>query len=206
MKGTTMRTKIILGLTTAACLLVPRANAADHYKIDPAHSRIGFSIRHMGISNVRGHFNAFLGAVVLDNGALQEASGTIQVKSVDTGIEQRDNHLRTAEFFDAAKYPVITFKTKRVENSGEQPRLIADFTMHGVTKELALPVTLSGPIKDPQGNFRIGLEARTKLNRKDYGINFSKTMDTGGLLVGEEVEIEINAEAIKEAAGGAGNK
>ena len=114
-------------------------------------------------------------------------------------------HLRTAEFFDAAKYPVITFKTKRVEQSGDQTLLIADFTMHGVTKELRLPVTLSGPVKDPQGNTRIGLEAKTTLNRKDYGIQFNAAMKTGGLLVGEEVALDINAEAIKETAGATGN-
>ena len=195
----------MLGLTTAACLLLLRANAADNYKIDPAHTSIGFSVRHMGVSNVKGHFDEFAGTIVLDNGAIKEANGTIQVKSVNTGIQQRDNHLRTAEFFDAAKYPVITFKTKRVEQSGDQTLLIADFTMRGVTKELRLPVTLSGPVKDPQGNTRIGLEAKTTLNRKDYGIQFNAAMETGGLLVGEEVALDINAEAIKETAGATGN-
>ena len=195
----------MLGLTTAACLLLLRANAADNYKIDRAHTSIGFSVRHMGVSNVKGHFDEFAGTIALDNGAIKEANGSIQVKSVNTGIQQRDNHLRTAEFFDAAKYPVITFKTKRVEQSGDQTLLIADFTMHGVTKELRLPVTLSGPIKDPQGNTRIGLEAKTTLNRKDYGIQFNAAMKTGGLLVGEEVALDINTEAIKETAGATGN-
>jgi polyisoprenoid-binding protein YceI len=196
----------MLGLTTAACLLLLRANAADNYKIDPAHTSIGFSVRHMGVSNVKGHFDEFVGTIALDNGVIKEASGTIQVKSVNTGIQQRDNHLRTAEFFDAAKYPVITFKTKRVEQSGDQTLLVADFAMHGVTKELHLPVTLSGPVKDPQGNTRIGLEAKTTLNRKDYGIQFNAAMETGGLLVGEEVARDINAEAIKQAAGATGNR
>ena len=95
---------------------------------------------------------------MLDNGSIKEASGTIQVKSVNTGMEKRDNHLRTADFFDAAQYPAITFKTKRVEKSGEQIILIADFTMRGVTKELRLPVTLSGPVKDPQGKPGLGLK------------------------------------------------
>ncbi len=201
-----MRTKTIIRLTTAALLAHSCANAADNYKIDPAHTSLSFSIRHMGVSNVKGHFDEFTGSLVLDNGSIKEASGTIQVKSVNTGMEKRDNHLRTADFFDAARYPLITFKTKRVEKSGEQTFLIADFTMRGVTKELRLPVTLSGPIKDPHGNTRIGLEARTTLNRKDYGIQFNAVMETGGLLVGEEVAIEINAEATKEAADEAGNK
>jgi polyisoprenoid-binding protein YceI len=199
-KETNMLTKIILGLTAAAFLLLPRAVAADNYKIDPAHTSLSFSVRHMGVSNVKGHFDEFVGTIVMDKGVIKEASGTIQVKSVNTGIQRRDNHLRTSDFFDAVQYPVITFKTKRVEKSGGQTILFADFTMRGVTKELRLPVELSGPVKDPQGNTRIGLEARTKLNRKDYGLNFNGVLETGALLVGEEVAIEINAEAVKEPA------
>src|SRR5512138_911345 len=164
---TPMTNKTMLGLTAVAFLLLTHANAADNYKIDPAHSSVGFSVRHMGVSNVKGHFDEFAGSVVLDNSTIQEANATIQVKSVNTGIEKRDNHLRTADFFEAAKYPVITFKTKRAEKNGDQAILVGDFTMRGVTKELRLPVTVSGPIKDPQGNSRIGLEARTTVNRKD---------------------------------------
>lgn len=124
------------------------------------------------------------------------------MKSVDTGVQKRDDHLRTADFFDAAKYPTITFKTKRVEkgSSGETV-LVADFTMRGVTKELRLPAKLSGPTKDPWGGVRIGLEAKTKLNRKDYGIKYHEILETGVMAVGEEVELEINAEAIQESPG-----
>jgi len=194
-----MHTRIMLGLTSAAILLLTRANAADTYSIDPAHSSVGFSVRHMGVSNVKGHFDQFAGSLVLDQGALQQASATIQVKSINTGIEKRDNHLRTADFFEATKYPEITFKSRRVEKSGDQTILIGDFTMRGVTKELRLPVTVNGPIKDPQGNSRIGLEAKTTVNRKDYGMKFNAVMETGSLMVGEEVTIEINAEAVKSA-------
>jgi len=194
-----MHTRIMLGLTSAAILLLTRANAADTYSIDPAHSSVGFSVRHMGVSNVKGHFDQFAGSLVLDQGALQQASATIQVKSINTGIEKRDNHLRTADFFEATKYPEITFKSRRVEKSGDQTILIGDFTMRGVTKELRLPVTVNGPIKDPQGNSRIGLEAKTTVNRKDYGMKFNAVMETGSLMVGDEVTIEINAEAVKSA-------
>jgi len=194
-----MRNQTLLGLTAAAVLLLSKANATDNYKIDPAHTSVGFSVRHMGVSNVKGHFDEFVGSLVLDNGSIQEANATIQAKSVNTGIEKRDNHLRTADFFEAAKYPEITFKTKRVEKSGDQTILIGDFTMRGVTKEVRLPVTLSGPVKDPQGNTRIGLEAKMTVNRKDYGMKFNAVMETGGLMVGEEVTIEINAEAVKGA-------
>jgi polyisoprenoid-binding protein YceI len=196
----------MLGFTAAVFLLLPGARAADTYKIDPAHSSLTFSVRHMGINNVKGRFDEFVGSMVTDEGVIKEATGTIQVKSINTGVQPRDNHLRSPAFFDAVQYPVIAFKTKSVENSGGQTTLIADFTMRGVTKELRLPVKLSGPVKDPQGNMRLGLEARTTLNRKDYGIQFGGTLGSGELLLGEEVALEINAEAIKQAAGDAGNK
>ena len=196
---TNMLNKTMFGFTAGTLLLLAHANAADNYKIDPAHSSVGFSVRHMGVSNVKGHFDEFAGSLVLDNGSIQQADATIQVKSVNTGIEKRDNHLRTADFFEAAKYPTITFKTRRIEKSGDQTILIGDFTMRGITKELRLPVTVNGPVKDPQGNTRIGLEAKTTVNRKDYGMKFSAMLETGSLMVGDEVTIEINAEAVKAA-------
>jgi polyisoprenoid-binding protein YceI len=201
-----MQIKETMTSIAAALLLSSVAYAADTYNIDPAHTSIGFSVRHLGLNNVKGQFKEFAGAIVLDEGKMAEASGTIQVKSVDTGVQKRDDHLRTADFFDAAKYPTITFKTKRIEVTGGQSVMIADFTMRGVTKELRLPAKLAGPAKDPWGNLRIGLEAKTKLNRKDYGINYHQVLETGALAVGEEVELEINAEAIKETAGHTGNK
>jgi polyisoprenoid-binding protein YceI len=195
-----MQFKQTLTSIAATLLLSSVAYAADTYKIDPAHTSIGFSVRHLGLSNVKGQFKEFTGAIVLDDGKITEASGTIQVKSVDTGVQKRDDHLRTADFLDAAKYPTITFKTKRIEMAGAQIVMIADFTMRGVTKELRLPANLAGPAKDPWGNLRVGLGAKTKLNRKDYGINYHQVLETGAMAVGEEVELEINAEAIKETA------
>lgn len=171
--------------------------AADTYKIDPAHSTVGFSVTHMVINTIHGKFKEFDGSVVVDNNSVQEAQGTIQAKSIDTGIDRRDNHLRSPDFFDATKYPTITFQSKRAEKKDGQTVLIGDFTMHGVTKELALPVTLKGPIKDPWGNSRIGLEGKAKLNRQDYGLKYNQALETGGLVVANEIEIEINAEAVK---------
>ena len=195
-----MLLKQTLASIAATLLLCSLAFAADTYKVDPLHTSVSFSVRHFGINSVKGKFKEFEGALVLEGDTLKEASGTIQVKSVDTGVEKRDNHLRTADFFDAAKYPTITFKTKRVEKGGSgQPVLIADFTMRGVTKELRLPAKMSKPTKDPWGGVRVGLEAKTKLNRKDYGINYNELLETGVMAVGEEVELEINTEAIKEA-------
>lgn len=175
------------------------AFATDTYKVDPAHTSITFSVRHLGINNVKGRFKDFAGTVVLEGKAIKEASGTIQVASIDTEVQQRDDHLRSPDFFDAAKHPTITFKTKRVEQSGDQTILVADFTIRGVTKEIRLPVKVTGPVKDQTGAIRIGLAAKAKLNRKDYGIAFSQALESGIAMVGEEVEIEIDAEAIKQA-------
>jgi polyisoprenoid-binding protein YceI len=201
-----MNLKQVLESAVAALLLSSSAHSADIYKIDPDHTSIAFSVRHMGINNVRGQFKEFTGIIVLAEGAIAEAKGTIQVKSVDTGVIQRDDHLRSSDFFDAAEYPTITFKLKRIKKQPVFARhrlpdgrmtIIGDFTMRGITKELQLPARLTGPAKDPGGNLRIGLAAKTKLKRKDYGINFHQVLETGALLVGEEVELEINAEAIK---------
>jgi len=194
-----MKPKIILTAVLALLWLQSSARAADTYKIDPVHSSVGFSVRHMVISNVKGKFKEFSGTIVLDGNSIKEATGTIQVKSLDTGVAQRDDDLRSANFFDAEKFPTITFKSKRVQKKGDETVLVGDYTMHGVTKELSLPIRLTGPIKDPWGNTRIGLEARTKLNRKDFGMVYNKALETGGLVVGDEVEIEINGEATKVA-------
>ena len=191
-----MNTRAIFG-TIATLSLLATSRAADTYNIDPMHSSVGFSVQHMVINKVRGKFSQFTGSVVVDGKAIQSAKGTIQTGSIDTGIAKRDNHLKSPDFFDATKYPTITFVSKRVENKGGDTMLVGDYTMHGVTKELSLPVTLSGPIKDSWGGERIGLEAKTKLNRRDYGLTYNQALETGGLVVGDDIEIEINAEAIK---------
>ena len=169
------------------------APAADTYKIDPAHSTIGFAVTHLVINTVHGKFDKFSGTVVLAGNQIEAAQGTIQTTSVDTGVAMRDRDLRSANFFDAEKYPTITFTSKRVQNG----MLMGNFMMHGVSKEISLPLQVKGPIKDPWGNSRIGLEGKIKINRKDYGLTYNKTLETGGLVVGDEVEIEINAEATK---------
>ncbi len=176
------------------------ARAADTYNIDPAHSTIGFAVSHLVINTVHGKFDQFSGTVLLEGNHIQQAQGTIQTASVNTGVAARDKDLRSPNFFDATKYPTITFQSKRAEPKGGETVLTGDFTMHGVTKEISLPVTVKGPIKDPWGNSRVGLQAKARLNRKDFGLTYNKTLETGGLVVGDEVEIEINAEAVKAAA------
>lgn len=196
-----MNTIFRLWMLVVILLTQGQMEAAEVYKIDPAHTSVGFSARHLGINDVKGVFRKFEGVLVVDNGKLIEASGSIDVQSIDTGIDKRDNHLRSPDFFDASKYPTITFKTKRVEqNDGKNPLLIADFTMKGVTRELRLPAKLSGPVKDHTGAMRIGLETKSKVNRKDYGIKYHQVLEGGILAVSDEIEIEINAEALPQAA------
>jgi polyisoprenoid-binding protein YceI len=188
-------TKLMKYLLLPACILsfALEAPAADTYKIDPAHSTVGFAVTHLVINTVHGKFDQFSGTVMLAGNQIEAAQGTIQTTSVDTGVAMRDRDLRSASFFDAEKYPTITFTSKRVQNG----MVVGDFMMHGVTKEISLPLKVKGPIKDPWGNSRIGLEGKIKINRKDYGLTYNKTLETGGLVVGDEVEIEINAEATK---------
>ena len=136
------------------------AFGADVYQIDPQHTDVGFSIRHMVINNVKGSFKDFVGTIEYDgkDPLTIKANGTIKVASIDTGIAQRDEHLRSPDFFDVEKYPDIKFQGERVEKQGEGFALIGKFTMHGVTKEISMPFTISGPIVDPYGKTRIGIE------------------------------------------------
>ena len=196
-----MRTKTMLGLLATLSLGVGTALADDTYKIDPAHTRLGFSVRHLGINSVKGHFDTFEGTVTLNNKVITGASCTIQVKSINTGVKERDDHLRSEDFFDAAKHETITFKTKSIEDKDGQTLLVADFTIRGVTKEVRLPVKLSGPVKDQQGDTRIGLEGKLTINRKDYGIKFNTALESGVAMVGEEGAIEVNIEAVLQKDG-----
>src|SRR5688572_855343 len=143
-----MKFKTLLLVLTFGSAITFTGVAADTYTVDPAHSSLMFSVRHLGINDVKGIFTNYTGTVVIDGKSIKEATGTIQTASIDTGVAQRDDHLRSPDFFDAAKFPTIIFKTKRVEQNGNQTTLIADFTMRGVTKEVRLPVTLNGPVKD----------------------------------------------------------
>ncbi len=172
------------------------------YNIDPAHSIIGFSIRHLEIAWVEGRFKDFKGAIHFDEKDVTKSSVefSAKVESIDTGVEQRNAHLRTADFFDVAKYPEMTFKSTRVERQGGDKYVLhGDFTLRGVTKQVALPFTLTGAVKDPWGNTRFGVSAQTKLDRRDYGITWGKALENGGLDVGNEVTIELQLEAVKPA-------
>ena len=198
-----MRISRIVTLGVAAVLMGTTAQALDTYKVDPAHTSVNFSIEHMVINTVHGRFRQFEGSITVDpdNGnALKGASGTIQAKSIDTDIEKRDNHLRSPDFFDAEKFPTITFESTEIKKDGSDQVLVGKFTMHGVTKDVSLPFKLKGPIKGPMGNTIVGLEVNAKLNRKDYGLTWNKVIEAGGLMVGEDVTTQINAELVKQGA------
>jgi polyisoprenoid-binding protein YceI len=171
------------------------------YQIDPAHTSAHFSIRHMMISNVRGEFSKVSGTVVFDaeNPANSMADATIEVASINTREPQRDAHLKSPDFFDAEKFPLISFHGKEVSEHGGEWKLKGDLTIHGVTREITLDV--EGPTpehKDPWGNLRIGATATGKLNRKDFGLTWNAALEAGGVLVGEEVKLTIDLEAIRQ--------
>ena len=184
-------------LTTLAALPLQ----AESYKIDPSHSEVGFTIRHM-VTNVRGRFNDFAGTIDMDPKTPQKGSVEFSIKttSIDTGNADRDKHLRTADFFDVEKYPEITFKSESVKAAGKDTyNVTGTLTMHGVSKKVTLPVTFNGEGKDPWGNTRAGFETATTLDRKDYGIVWNKAIDNGGVLLGDDVKVSINLETVKAA-------
>ena len=172
--------------------------SADTYVVDGAHAYVGFTINHLLINRVRGTFNDFTGTINYDADDITKSSmsGTINVASIDTAHQKRDADLRGESFFEVNKYPQITFETTRVETGGDTPILHGVLTMHGVSKEVAIPFRITG-IADFAGKIRLGFEARLELNRQDYGISYSRLMDNGGLVVGNEVIIELQGEAIK---------
>ncbi len=187
-------------LTVLSLALLAGAVQAETYTVDKAHSEVLFSVRHMGVSKVTGRFNEFTGVVNGEPGKPQEASVefTIKATSIDTNDAGRDKHLRSADFFDVEKFPEITFKSSKVTAKGQnQYDVTGTLTMHGVAKEVTLPVTLAGPVKDPRGNEKVGFEATAKLNRKDYGISWNRALDAGGVVVSDEVQVTINLEAAK---------
>lgn len=193
--------RFLAAAAIAAPSLVLAQGAA--YDIDPAHTVSGFSVKHLVISTVRGEFGKTSGAVVLDDKdpSKDSVTATIDVTSINTRVEQRDTHLKSPDFFDSAKFPAITFKSSKVEKAGEgKYKVTGDLTIKGTTKPVVLDVT--GPtaeIKDPWGNARRGFAATTQINRKDFGLNWSKTIEAGPV-VGDDVKIEIDGELVKQAA------
>ena len=171
------------------------------WQIDSAHSRVQFSVRHMMISTVRGRFNAFSGTVEFDedNPTSSSVDVVIDVASIDTREQQRDDHLRSPDFFDAANFPDMTFKSKRIEQTGEKSgRMIGDLTIKDITKEVTLDVEYAGQAKSPWGTTSAGFAASGSIDRKDFGLNWNQVLETGGILVGDAIKIDIEVELIKQ--------
>ncbi len=178
-------------------LFAGRVFAADVYSIDPAHSTIGFSVKHLVVGTTTGAFGDYQGNIEYDPakpGAPFHAEATIQSKSINTNNAKRDEHLSGPDFFDVAKFPTITFTSKSFNGT----TLVGDLTIKGVTKEVSIPVTVEGPVKGMGGDDVIGLSGQLTINRQDYGVTWNKTLDAGGLAVGNDVVVTVNLEAHKK--------
>jgi len=173
------------------------------WNIDATHSTIGFSIRHMVFSKVRGRFLKYTGAIQLDNDDASKSwvEVTIDATSIDTGTAQRDTHLRSADFFDVETFPELRFRSTRIEDAGGgRLRVIGDLTIRDVTREIALDAEPAGRGMDPWGNERIGFAAKASIDRKDFGLKWNQLLEAGGVLVGDKVDIELDVQAVNTAA------
>jgi polyisoprenoid-binding protein YceI len=193
------RMKKILFATFIATVCSSVSYAAD-YQIDPSHSSVVFKVKHLAISSVPGRFGDVSGTFKFDPANIEASSAEakISVASINTMDAKRDDHLKSAEFLDIAKFPALTFKSTKIEKvSDTEFKATGDLTLHGVTKPVTLDVEYGGAAKDPWGKERAAFEARTKINRKDFGLAWSKTLETGGLVVGDDVQISLEIEGVK---------
>lgn len=185
-------------MTTAA---VTSQNSTSTWNIDPVHSVVEFKVKHMMISHVKGHFSKVAGTLTLDEAKPENSSveASIEVASIETRDAQRDGHLKSPDFFDVEKYPIITFKSTNVKATGKGSGTVeGDLTIHGVTRKVALDVEgPTAPGKDPWGNTRVAVSATTKISRKDFGLTWNAPLETGGILVGDEVTITLDVQFVK---------
>jgi polyisoprenoid-binding protein YceI len=197
MKSVISKTAIAIAMLIA----LPVLAHADTWQIDPAHTNVEFTVRHMMISNVKGQFQKTSGTITINGSDPASATidATIDASSVDTRVERRDTHLKSPDFLDVAKYPTITFKSTKVEAAGPGKfKVTGDLTLHGVTKPVVLDVESSGAPVKVMGGLHAGASATTKINRSDFGLTWNKALETGGVVVGDEVAISIDVEAIKK--------
>ena len=190
--------RIIIPAALALAMALP--GAANEFAIDTAHSSVGFEVPHMVISTVRGSFDTFEGTISLDENDLTRSSVevTIDTATIYTANEKRDDHLRSADFFDVEKHPNITFKSHAVKKDGKGYVAVGDLTIKGTTRQVELPFEVKGPIVDPWGQRRIGVAIEPiTIDRKDFGLTWSKALETGGLVVGDEVTIDLAVEAVR---------
>ena len=177
------------------------SSATVTWKIDPAHSSADFKVKHMMISNVKGSFSGLNGTLIEDttDPTRSRVDATVEIATITTGDETRDKHLKSGDFFDHEKHPQMTFKSTRVEKKGaDEYAVTGDLTIHGTTRPVTFAVEgPSAPGKDPWGNTRIGLSATARINRKDFGLTYNAALETGGILIGEEVQISLDVEFVK---------
>jgi polyisoprenoid-binding protein YceI len=202
-KGDDIMNRIMRFLITAVfCLISSTAMAASTWTIDPDHSNVQFKIRHQMIANVIGGFGKVKGVITFDEKDMSQSAVdvTIGIDSINTGVAKRDEHLKSAEFFDAAKYPTMTFVSRKVTSSGKgQMEILGILTIRGISREVVLDVQGPTPeIKDPMGNARRGASATTKINRMDFGIAWNKTLETGVVMIDDMVFITLEIEMIKD--------
>ncbi|MGE0160521.1 MAG: YceI family protein [Gemmatimonadales bacterium] len=172
------------------------------WKIDASHSHAEFGVRHMMIATVKGRFSDIDGTVVVEDGDPTTANidVTIGVASIDTRVEQRDQHLRSPDFFDVERFPTLTFRGTKVRRSGEDRyEVLGDLTIRDVTRPVTLDVRSLGSVRDPWGNDRAGYSATTRINRKDFGLNWNQVLETGGFVVGDEVKVDLEVELVRSA-------
>ena len=171
------------------------------YTIDPAHTRLGFSARHAMVATVRGQFTEFTGTAHVDTAdpASSKVEVSIVANSINTGQQQRDDHLRSGDFFESEQYPDITFSSTDVSRDGDDWTITGDLTIKGVTHSIAVPFEFTGSAQDPFGNTRIGFEGAATLNRKDWGLSWNAALETGGVLVSEKIKLQFDISAIQNA-------
>jgi len=177
------------------------ADIAGDYTLDPAHSRLGFSARHAMVATVRGQFTDFTGTAHVDtaNPSDSKVEVSIVANSIDTGQQQRDDHLRSGDFFESEEFPNITFTSTEVTRDGDDWTITGDLTVKGVTKPISVPFEFTGSAQDPFGNTRIGFEGATTLLRKDWGLTWNAALETGGVLVSDKIKLQFDISAIKNA-------
>lgn len=181
--------------------VIETAIPAGTWKIDKAHTKVGFAVKHMGVSTVRGDFREFDGTLEAGEDGTLRAYGTVQAESVHTGQEQRDEHLRSADFFDVERYPEITFESASLERvGGEDFKIIGDLTIHGVTKPIELSAELGGVELGMEGEHRAGLEVTGRLSRGEYGMRFSAALGSGNAVVADKVKLALDVEAVRQDA------
>jgi polyisoprenoid-binding protein YceI len=190
--------KTILKIALATSILAYSAFAAD-FALDSTHSSVGFNVKHLMISNVKGKFNTFDGGFSVDDKtkALTKLEGIVDTASVDTDVQKRDEHLRSADFFDVAKYPKMTFAmTKYTKLKGDKAKIAGNLTIKNITKPVVFDATVSKAVQDPWGGTRMGIEMSAQINRKDFGLNWNKALEAGGFVVGDDIKITVELEGI----------